>query len=113
MGSSDLSSILRNTIQLTSCRELTIGRLEYVVVTEPRSCEGICTPETDEEYMAEGHPPMSWDCVVRGFCGPRTIRFGEVAVRQTKTRGVEYPIDRVCCLECAIQAGVLVRRSRK
>ena len=108
-----LSSLLGEILRLTSRRELTIGRLEFVVVNEARNCEGICTPETDEEYMAAGHPPVSWDYVVRGFCGPRTIRFGEVAVHQTKSRGVEYPIDRVCCLDCAIQAGVLVRRSRK
>ena len=99
-------------LQLKSRREMLIGRIEFVVVRESRNCEGICTPEADEEYMVEDHPPVSWDYLVRGFCGPRVIRFGEVAVHQTKTRGVEYPIDRVCCLDCAMQAGVLVKRSK-
>jgi hypothetical protein len=102
MDSTQVSSLLQRMLQLTSRRELTIGRLKLVVANEARSCEGICTPETDEECLAEDHPPVSWDYVVRGFCGPRMIRFGEIAVHQTKVRGVEYPIDRVCCLECAI-----------
>lgn len=112
MQSSSLNSLLRKTLGLVASRELTVGRLELIVVLEPRNCEGICTPETDEEYFSEDHAPFSWDYIVRGFCGPKVIGFGEVAVRQTKMRGVDIPIDRICCLDCAVQSGVFNMRKK-
>lgn len=101
-----LHDLLKRELKLKFNREIQVGQLRLTVLTEPRRCEGICTPETEEEYQASPGPP-SPDYVVRGFCGPRTIGVGETVVRQTKLRGLEFPIDQTCCLSCAITADVL------
>ena len=107
MGSTPLSSLLKNELQIRYNRELQIGNLTLVVIAEPRKCEGICSEESYEEYMSDDHPPMSPDYVVRRFCRPKTLQFGEIALRQTKKSGVDFPIDQICCLDCALQSGVI------
>lgn len=101
-----LHDLLKRELKLKFNKELQLGRLRLVVVSEPIRCEGICTPETEEEYQARPGPP-SPDFVVRGFCGPKTIEIGETAVQQTLKGHFEYPIDQLCCLACAISADVL------
>jgi len=101
-----LHDLLKRELKVRFNREIQIGRLRLTILTEPTMCEGICTPETDEEYQARPGPP-SPDYVVRGFCGPRVIGVGETVVKQTKSQGFEYPIDQTCCLSCAITADVV------
>jgi hypothetical protein len=104
--SRSLHSMLKDELGITFDRDLQIGRLRLVVVSSPRNCEGIATPETDEDY-ANLQMPMSPDYYVRGFCGPRILLFGEIAIHQTKKAGFDFPLDRICCLHCARQSGVL------
>lgn len=106
-----LHALLKSELDVRFNRDLQIGRLQFVVVRQPQNCEGIATPETDEDYRNNEYP-FSPDFYVRGFCGPRILMFGEVAIRQTKKYGFEYPLDRTCCLRCARDAGVLLLRSK-
>lgn len=106
-----LHALLKSELEVHFNRDLQIGRLQLVVVHSPRNCEGIATPETDEDYRNNEYL-FSPDFYIRGFCGPRIIMFGEIAIRQTKKSGLEYPLDRTCCLRCAREAGVLLLGSQ-
>lgn len=106
-----LHALLKSQLEVRFNRDLQIGRLQFVVVRQPQNCEGIATPETDEDYRNNEYP-FSPDFYVRGFCGPRILMFGEVAIRQTKKYGFEYPLDRTCCLRCAHEAGVLLLNTK-
>lgn len=101
-----LHGLLKQELKIRFNRELQIGRLRLTVITEPTKCEGICTPETEDQYQARLGPP-SPDFVVRGYCGPKVIGVGETVVKQTKLSGFDFPIDQTCCLSCALTADVL------
>lgn len=106
-----LHDLLKRELGVKFNRETQLGRLRLTVALEPTRCEGICTPETEDEYQARPGPP-SPDFVVRRYCGPRTIAVGETVVKQSLLKRFEYPIDQTCCLACAISANVLHRVNR-
>ena len=104
-----LHSVLKRELKLRFNEELRIGQLRLFLLSEPYSCEGIATPECEEEYLQASGPP-SPDFIVRGSCGGQEMPIGTVMIRQTLARGFDFPLDRVCCLSCALQAGVAARK---
>jgi len=107
-----LHSLLRKELKIRFNKEIQIGRISLIVVTEPRECEGVCTPETEEEYQAAAGPP-SPDWFNRLYCNRRIMPRGTIAIHQTlsENSGFEVGIDQTCCLECAAKAGVVLSAS--
>jgi hypothetical protein len=102
-----LHSVLKRELKLRFNEELRIGQLRLFLLSEPYSCEGIATPESEEEYLQALGPP-SPDFIVRGSCGGQEMPIGTVMIRQTLVRGFDFPLNRVSCLTCALRAGVVI-----
>jgi hypothetical protein len=100
-----LNSLLKQRLGIRVNSKVKLGRVDLDVLTEDTKCEGICTPETDGDYRALDSP-MSSDFFARGSCGPSLLTRGLVIVKQT-LRTEEGRVERVCCLTCARQAGLL------
>jgi hypothetical protein len=107
-----LHLVLRRELKLRFNPDLQIGQLRLFLLSEPYRCEGIATPGSEEEYLQAPGPP-SPDFIVRGSCGGLEMPIGTVMIRQSLVRGFDFPLDRVCCLDCAIQFGVVIRTSKK
>jgi hypothetical protein len=102
-----LNSQLKQRLGVRFNSSIKAGRLELDVLIEDQHCEGICTPETDDDYKALTSP-MSSDFFVRGFCGPTQLTRGSVVVRQSLRNDDGAMAERICCLGCAELSGVLV-----
>jgi len=104
-----LHSQLKKELKIRFNKEIQIGRIRLVVITEPIECQGVCTPETEDEYQAAAGPP-SPDWFNRSYCNRKVIPRGSLAIHQTlsESAGYEMSIDQTCCLNCAAQAGVVL-----
>jgi len=102
-----LHTLLKKELKIRFNKEIQIGRIRLIVITEPIECQGVCTPETEEEYQAAAGPP-SPDWFNRLYCNRKVISHGSIAIHQTlsESAGYEMSIDQICCLGCATDAGV-------
>ena len=106
-----LNSQLKQRLGVRFNSSIKAGRLELDVLIEDQHCEGICTPETDDDYKALTSP-MSSDFFVRGFCGPSQLPRGSVVVKQT-LRTEDGKVQHLCCLTCAERVGIAIMQGRR
>lgn len=109
--SPSLHSVLKKELSLRFDRTLTVGKLRLVIMREALQCEGICTPQTDEDYR-RSDAPMTSDFYVRGFCGPSIIGENSIAISQTYRDDDGMLVERVCCLDCALKSGFVSKGPR-
>ena len=109
-----LHSLLKKELKIRFNKEIQIGRIRLIVITDPIECQGVCTPETEEEYQTAAGPP-SPDWFNRLYCNRKTIPRGSIAIHQTlsESAGYEMSIDQICCLGCAAEAGVALLASSR
>ncbi len=100
-----LNSQLKKKLGIRIRSSTKAGRLELDVLDEDRTCEGICTPLTDEDDRNAPGPPSS-DYRVRGYCGLSLLARGSVVVKQT-LRTDDGTVSRFCCLTCSSIARVI------
>lgn len=98
--------MLKKELGLRFVRTLNVGKLRLVIIREALQCEGICTPQNDEDYRVS-KAPMTSDFYVRGFCGPSIIKEYSIAVSQSYRDDDGQFIERVSCLSCAIKSGAV------
>jgi len=102
----ELERLLKRELRVQIATNACVGQISFVLVKQARHCEGILTPSTESDWQGSASPMIA-DYYVRGYCGPSTLSMGSIAIEQEFTIEGSEAESRICCLDCAIQSGVV------